>query len=150
MTGMSKASWLLLLLLLMMFLLLLMMFLFSKMLLLLLMMVMVVMVLGGSGLHLRSPSLLRGQIIPTARRAGRPKDVFLTLLAHGKKVDQRQTKVASKGNTFFLDGKNTFLQLVEFASFIHMKSIALSCCAARLWKSRPLDTLGYWVCLLLF
>ena len=103
MTGMSKASWLLLLLLLllMMFLLLLMMFLFSKMLLLLLMMVMVVMVLGGSGLHLRSPSLLRGQIIPTARRAGRPKDVFLTLLAHGKKVDQRQTKVASKGNTFF-------------------------------------------------
>ena len=94
--------------------------------------------------NLRSLSLLRGQIIPTARRAGRPKDVFLTLLAHGKKVDQRQTKVASKGNTFFfLDGKNTFLQLVEFASFIHMKSITLSCCAARLWKSRPLDTLGY-------
>ena len=58
--------------------------------------------------NLRSLSLLRGQIIPTARRAGRPKDVFLTLLAHGKKVDQRQTKVASKGNTFFFGWEEHF------------------------------------------
>ena len=73
---------------------------------------------GGHGVRririaLRSPSLLRGQIIPTARRAGTPKDVFLTLLAHGKKVDQRQTKVASKGNTFFWMGRTLFCNLLN-------------------------------------